>query len=237
MSSGSKWLGWKGRVGVIAFVVVGLVWLSTMEMPTPDSSAPAVSTPSAAAPAAKPSMARTKPVLGTPKGKELRTEDGEAYAFIERAYEPAHRLPLLKAPTKPSALSSPEEVVTSLASAIRQLDWPWFLGLWDERSREFMVSTMEKADFAPARRLAQWRRNYVGKEMQITRRIDMAGYALVSLSPTEGERDTWDKIPPLATKRDASGRWWLTHDLRAHPVQSMDLGVDPVTIIDRGAGP
>jgi hypothetical protein len=219
-------------------VVMGLVWLVTVEIAGPDPAGPTASQTAAQASAKKAASApRTPPNLGMPKGKELRTEAGKAYAFIERTYEPAHRLPLLEEPVKSRRLSSPEEVVTSLASAIRQLEWQWFLGLWDERSRNFMVDTMDKADFAPARRLAQWRRNYVGKEMQITRRIDMAGYALVSLSPTDGHRDTWDKIPPLTTKRDPSGRWWLTHDLRAHPVQSMDLGLDPVTIIDRGPGP
>ena len=65
-------------------------------------------------------------------------------------------------PVAPAALSTPEEVVTSLASAIRQLDWQWFLGLWDPASRTYMVDAMEKADFAPARRLAQWRRKYDG---------------------------------------------------------------------------
>ena len=226
-----------GRAVLVIGAVAGLVWLVNLSVPGAVTDAPTISTAAPLATAKVAPRAAPAPRLGTPRGKELRTEDGQAHPFIERRYEPAHRLPLLAEPTTSNALSTPEDVVTSLASAIRQLDWQWFLALWDTESRTYMVDAMDQAGFAPAQRLAQWRRNYAGKEMQITQRIDMGGYALVSLSPTDGDAHTWSKVPPLATKRDPSGRWWLTHDLRAHPVLSMNLGLDPVTIIDRGVGP
>ena len=237
MSSASQRLSWLGRAAVFVGVAAGLVWLSTLEMPKTDTSTPPSSTSATTASAATNATPGKTAKLGSPKGKELRTQDGKVYPFIQRAYEPAHRLPLLDEPVKPAGLSSPEEVVTSLASAIRQLDWPWFLGLWDEDSRAYMTAIMEHSNLTPAHRLAQWRRNYVGKELQVTRRIDMEGYALLSVSPTDGPRETWDKIPPLATKRDAAGRWWLTHDLRDHPVQAMDMGLAQVIVIDRAVGP
>jgi len=240
MPTESQPLRWFWRATLIGGVVVGLTSVVYLALTGPDPTEPGstISETATTSPTSKVvPPPRTPPKLGTPKGKELRTADGEAYPFIERPYEPAHRLPLLGEPVKPTELSTPEEVVTSLASAIRQLDWRWFLSLWDPESRAYMVEAMRKANFAPARRLAQWRRNYVGKEMRITRRIDMGGYALVSMSPTDGAPETWTKVPPLTTKRDPSGRWWLTHDLRAHPIQSMGLALDPVTIIDRGPGP
>ena len=222
---------------MLAVAVAGLVWLANLRGPGPATQGTTIATNASPTSTKVATAAPSSPTLGTPQGKELRTEDGQAYPFIERTYEPAHRLRLLEEPIAPAALSSPEDVVASLASALRQLDWQWFLGLWDSESRTYMVDAMDQVDFPPAQRLAQWRRNYVGKQMQITQRIDMGGYALVSLSPTDGDPNTWTKVPPLATKRDPSGRWWLTHDLRAHPVLSMNLGLDPVTIIDRGAGP
>jgi len=191
-------------------------------------------TPNTVEAQAQSSSARTGPVLSAPRGHELHTEDGSVYPYIERTYEPPHVLPLVSTPPDESELNSPEAVVSSLGSALRNLDWEWYQSLWDEPSRKYTEKMFAAAKYAPAQRVAKWRENYFGKEMHITRRIDMEGYALVSIAPTDGDQDMWSRVPPLTTRRDPSGRWWLSHDLRAHPIPAMGMGLEKVQVVDRG---
>ena len=186
-------------------------------------------------PSVSPKAEAATPNLGTPRGLELHTEDGKVFPYIERAYDPPHVLPLKKHRLGPEELTSPEAVVTSLASALRNLDWEWYQSLWDEPSRKLTDTMFANAGYTPAQRVAEWREAYVGKDLHITRRIDMEGYALISIAPTDGNPNVWAALPPLSTKRSASGRWWLTHELRSHPIPAKDMGLAQVQIVERGA--
>ena len=78
MSSSSQRPRWWVRAVLLVGGVIGLVWLVTLEITGPDPTGPTVSQTAAVAKKAAPAP-RTPPKLGTPRGKELRTAEGEAH--------------------------------------------------------------------------------------------------------------------------------------------------------------
>ena len=162
-----------------------------------------------------------EPTYGPVVNRELST-DGKIHSFTDREVSPPYRLTGVPLP-KESQLSRPELVLVRHAHAITQaFDWNMSNALWDAPSRAAFEAEMAKFNEKPEDRVRKWKENYQGKHLEIYKRSDVPGYVLFYVG-VAGEPPENRKVALPLVLKQVNGRWWLTHDLREHPVLIKDL--------------
>ncbi len=148
--------------------------------------------------------------------RTLETKAG-AHTFVERRYAPEYPLTRLAAAPDATWLSSPEATLASLFAAMQAGDWDWAMSLFDAGSEPWRASiTPERARYLDA-----WGRLYRGHDFVLTHRHDIPGYAIIYARRTDRPVGAPDDLYPYALRADATGRWWLTHDIDEHPVKNL----------------
>ena len=81
---------------------------------------------------------------------------------------------------------------------------------------------MAKFNEKPEDRVSNWKANYQGKHLEIYKRVEVPGYVLFYVGIAGEPQENRKVALPLVVKEE-KGRWWLTHDLREHPVMRKDF--------------
>jgi hypothetical protein len=167
------------------------------------------------------SSAWSEPSYGPAQAREL-SDSGKIHRYTEQVVSPAYRLTGVPMPEE-SQLTRPELVLVRHAHAVTQtFDWKMSNALWDPTSRAAFEAEMAKFKETPEDRVRKWKENYQGKHLEIYKRADVPGYVLFYVG-VAGEPPENRKVAlPLVVKQE-KGRWWLTHDLREHPVLIKDF--------------
>jgi hypothetical protein len=184
--------------------------------PTP---APALAPTAHVPPAAPvpPVTALEAPRMAAATVKEVASAGGPI-RFTERRYVPPLPLPIRAAASAPEALGSPEALMAESTSAMRRGDWDGWLALWDPQSRAYMAAQFAEAGVTREAMLAGWTREFATRTFVLVRRIDLPDHVIIYSRRSDADDESPEAHQPLAMKRDASGRWWLSHELRESPV-------------------
>lgn len=197
----------------VALVAV-LAWILTPDAPPPEPiSEPPAPVVEAPAPPPARTVIATVPLV-EPTTREL-TMNGQSWRFLERRFEPELPLPTYASPAERAGGESPEEVMAGLLSAMGAGDWRWALSLFDYDGR---AQVLQLAGASRDEYLRLWREEFRDHRWSLTRRIDVDGYVILY----KRRADRTESPIPHAFVQDAQGRWWLTHDLRRHPVYGYD---------------
>lgn len=203
--------------------------------PGPQPTEPTAS-PGVAEPARKPNLVAAKsrvsghpggpvavPLYGSTAVKEAVSDGGAPIRFTERTYDPPFELTYFDTMPDPASLETPEDVLGSQTTAMSKVQWDWWIRLWDRPSRAELSRVMRLQGVDKARFIEIWEVVAKGHRFVATRRIDLDGYVIIYTRRVGASDDELEAKTPVALKRDANGRWWLTHDLRDHPVFTYDL--------------
>ena len=209
---------WTSALLLLAGLVV-LVWIGvdtlTSEPPAP-APTPAPSGPDV--------VGADRPVLKHAQEKTARL-NGAAFDFVERRYDPPFLVE--RHPERPdlTTMTTPEALMAAYTSSMAAGDWDWWRRLWDRDSRRYFAELMLDHELTADTFRAGWKELYPGKRFVLLRRIDMPGYVVVYFRRSDSPDDDIEATQPVAMRRDTAGRWWLTHDLRDHPVYMYDAGM------------
>lgn len=215
--------------GLLVVAIGGAVWLAVPNQAPPEVAAaptrPQPPTPQPpTAPTAPVSRAEPPPAttLATPRMAAATVKEvasaGGPIRFTERRYVPPLPLPIRAAASAPEALSSPEALMAESTSAMRRGDWDGWLALWDPQSRAYMAAQFAEAGVTREAMLAGWTREFATRTFVLVRRIDLPDHVIIYSRRSDADDESPEAHQPLAMKRDASGRWWLSHELRESPV-------------------
>lgn len=207
-------------------IAVGVAWWLRAPVPGPVVSA----TPSPA-PAPTPAP-KVDPVFARPETKEIVLGD-RAESFIERRYEPPFELVPPSRPD-PMAATTVEAAMAQYAAALTRADWDGWMSLWDDASRAVIEANVrsvdaEKGGSMRAEMIAGWGREYRGRPLVLSRRLDLPGaqvegdantqaYAVVYFRRADAAADSVEAITPLALALGRDGIWRFSHALANHPV-------------------
>ena len=214
---------------IVALVVIaaGIAWWLRAPAPAPVVSAPPAPAPSLAPPP------KVEPAFTGPETKEIVLGD-RAESFIERRYEPPFALVPPPDRPDPLAATSVEAAMTQYAAALTRADWDGWMSLWDESSRAMIEANVrsvdaEKGGSMRAEMIAGWEREYRGRPLVLSRRLDLPGaqvegdagtraYAVVYFRRADAAAESLEAITPLALALGGDGIWRFSHALASHPV-------------------
>lgn len=179
--------------------------------------------PLAVRPGGLPGGPSAPPAFKGTEVKEAVFADGPIHRFTERTYDPPYRLKDFERMPKADTLETPEEALASLTSAMSRVDWDWWIQQWDRPSRRRLARLLKMQGIGKERFIEIWAAVAKGERFVATRRIDMPGYVIIYSRRETADDSEMEARSPLALKRDASGRWWLTNELKDHPVYSYGM--------------
>jgi len=197
-------------LGLGAAVAVIATRDPAVEAPAPD----AVVTP---APPTAPAPAEAA-VVSPPIMRTLETPQGR-HAFEERLYTPEYPLARLSSRPPDAWLTSPEAVMSSLFSAMQAGDFAWAMSLFDDSDAEWRAQAERDRD----KYLAAWPESFTPHRFFLVKRHVVSGYAVVYTRRDDRPLGHAADAVPYALRRDERGRWWLTHEIDAHPVKNLAL--------------
>ena len=204
-----------------AVLVATWLWLEPSDAPAP-APPPVAEAPRPAPPAPAPPAPPPGPVLKDAVQKIVR-RNGQETPFTERRYDPPYVLPERSGPPDPSELRTPEDLAASYYASMVKGDWEWWKSLFDAKSWSYRL----KVGVPKERFLEGWKHEYAHARFEVSRRIDIPGYAILYIHKV-GQKD--DDAPPHALRIDEQGRWWMSFDLQDNPVYAYDSMRDDVTV-------
>lgn len=155
---------------------------------------------------------------GLPRIKAQKPEDKtftviKHYQYRERVYSPPVKVIFLD--RDPKTYSGPEAVLVSQLSAMRNLDFDWYLSTWDNVSKNKILEQEKVKGKSRSLMLKQWKDDFNTKEVILLRWIETGEYVVVTykiLSAGGKERE----IPTVFRLSD--GHWTATLELENDPV-------------------
>lgn len=135
------------------------------------------------------------------------------HVYRERLYDPPRNVPVME--EKPELYGGPEEVVASMLSAVRHEDYDWWLGTWDETSRQRILASEEAMGVSREDRLEIWREKIGKSNATLVRWVETGQHVILTYRrPTaEGHSDE----QAVAFKITGDG-WAATLELNKDPV-------------------
>lgn len=152
-----------------------------------------------------------KIILTNAVEKEFRMVNN--YQYRERMYDPPVEVMFLSA--EPENYSGPEAVFLSQMSAMKALDYNWWLNTWDSVSRKKIIETDQKLNRSIDTILKEWKKRFTSNRVEYVRWIESGKYVILTykITPFKGKQKEY----PLVFKL-WEGRWAATMDLEEDPV-------------------
>ncbi len=141
-------------------------------------------------------------------GKQFTVE--YVYRYVQSDYTPAVVLPQVRHSEAES--DTPEHTLIALLSAVKTLDYDWWLSLWDTKSQQLFrdEATAKKQDSAYWK--AVWQKQYVGKPATLVSRIETVNDIMLEFRVGPLQPGAGTGLQPVIVKRE-NGRWVLTREL------------------------
>jgi len=142
------------------------------------------------------------------------------YPYRERVYDPP--VLLKKQAVKPEDVFAVEDLLRSYISAMKNLDFDWWLDTWMEDERSTVLKRMAAAGKTRDDVIAEWKKNIVGASVTMERWIITRTYIILTYKIKK--QDTEDKNKYTSSKeipvvfKIANLRWNVTNKLENDPV-------------------
>ncbi len=141
------------------------------------------------------------------------------YVYKLYVAEGAQELPVLDRPA--ATLETPVDALIARMSALRKLDYDWWLSLWDKRSRELYQEKDRREGRNRDYWLTLWKAQFRDARILVRKKIEYGKYTIFTysvLSKTGQDIGGGIEFPLVLAKED--GNWKVTLDLRANPLLS-----------------
>jgi len=163
------------------------------------------------------------PEVNLTEPEKKRLEVRNRYNYRERMYEPEVLVKSVDAPLESDG--HPETIAISHISAMKNLDYEWWLDTFDAESQEKITARDAAAGRSIDDRLAEWESGIKDAGVTLVRWIETGQYVLVTyrLHPIGTGASEGDAAPvenseiPLALHLSEGG-WAVTLDLEEDPV-------------------
>jgi len=132
--------------------------------------------------------------------------------YRERRYSPPYRMETMKGPQKMYA--GPEAMLVAQLSAMKALDYDWWLDTWDRAARAKYEAADAADEAARDRRLARWKKAYTGRQFELVRWIEFDRRVVLTFRARGGRTKAPEQARAFALDR---GLWKATLGLEPDP--------------------
>jgi hypothetical protein len=136
------------------------------------------------------------------------------YRYVQSDYTPAVVVPQIK--HAEAQTDTPEHTFVSYISALKTLDYDWWLSLWDTKSQKIFrdEAANEKHDAAYWKSL--WQTYFPGKQVTLESRIETVNDVMLEFRVGPQVPGKSGGLQPIVMHRE-EGRWVLTLELSNYP--------------------
>ena len=168
-----------------------------------------------------PLHAATWPEFKTTEPKSKRFTVINHYLYVERVYEPAHEVRYQTQAPKHSI--GPEEALRSQLSAMKQLDYDWWLSTWDPRTRALIERQNKALGRDKEWWISEWRRQTGSAKYELLRWLAVEnevvlGFRRKAGRPVQGQAPGTARPGPEVRRAFTihEGQWYATMQLQPH---------------------
>lgn len=137
----------------------------------------------------------------------------EHYHYRERRYDPP--IPVATLAAAPESYLGPEEVLAGMLSAMKKLDYDWWLNTWDAESRQLILRRDEAMGVTREARLETWAQKVGQTNATLVRWAETGQHVILTYRRHTAEGE--GKEQPVAVKLSDTG-WTATLELAEDPV-------------------
>jgi hypothetical protein len=136
------------------------------------------------------------------------------YRYVQSDYKPPVTLPVVR--HSEAQTDTPEHTLIAAISAVKTLDYDWWLSLWDVKSQAIFRerATTDKQDAAFWK--AFWQANFPGKAVTLESRIELVFDIMLEFRVGTTVNGKGGGLQPIVLRRE-DGHWALTLELSKEP--------------------
>lgn len=153
------------------------------------------------------------PKIGMTEPKERKFTITKHYWYREQMYDPPVNIEFLQ--ESPAFHSGPEALLISQISAMKALNYDWWLNTWDSVSKLKIIDRVTKLDKSKEVWRNQWQNKFEDKKVLMVRWIETGTYVILTYKLVASNNE--QKESAVVFKLD-EGKWVATLDLEDDPV-------------------